>query len=122
PGFDPNDVVLDTPPLTGTLDKVEIEFAAALMVQALKVLRLGWTPITARQLGAAIRSELNAGNEPIATWNRNPFLRPDFPGLVARGFAVKSGPGDEMLELTHNCLLRLLPWVRWNKGDKSDHG
>jgi hypothetical protein len=123
PGFDPIDVVLDTPPLTGTLERVEIECAAALLVQALKVLGLGWTPIGVRQLAETIKSEMDAGNKPIATWSRNPFLRPDFAGLVARGFAVKSGPqGDEMLELTNECLLRLLPWVGWNKGDNGDHG
>ena len=108
--FTPADVRLLTPPLVGTLGRSEIEYSAALVIRALQIAGEGWIPLEARRVGEILIAEIDAKSEPIASWNRNPFLRQDFPGLIAAGYAVKSSDGA-FLELTPSCLEKIRRWV-----------
>ena len=75
-------------PLGGTLGKVEIECAAAVVLFALHELGREWTsPITYTEIGEVVGKALADDREPVRTWARNPFLFPDLDLLVRRGFA-----------------------------------
>jgi len=82
--FRPSEVTLGVPPLVGTMDRAEREFAAALIVRACQVLGDVWQPIEFRELGRVIEADIAEGREPIASLNRNPFFRPNFD-LLADG-------------------------------------
>ena len=93
--FMPGDVVLDTPPLVGAMGRSELEFAAAMLVFALKTKGIGWQPILMSEVLRAIMDHLK--QEPIASWANNPFLRPDFLGLAAQGFALRADHPDSIV-------------------------
>jgi hypothetical protein len=77
-------------PLGATLGKCEIEYAAALVLFALHELGRDWTAAIAyTELGAVVGKALADDREPVRSWARNPFLRPDMRLLVTRGFAVE---------------------------------
>lgn len=77
----------ETPPLVGTLGRSEVEYAAALILFGLHHLGRDWSAALREDellgvLGKAIDSD------PVKSWRSNPFLQPDFAGLIAAGFAV----------------------------------
>ncbi len=84
----PSDVILTTPPLTGTMGRSEREHAAGLLVRCCQVNGDEWAAFTPQELGKAIEADLNADVEPLASWNRNPFINPDFHDLAKCGFAI----------------------------------
>lgn len=114
--------LVETPPLTGTLGRCEVEFTAALILFGLHTLGRPWeAPITAKELGKVISDALGAGTEPIKSWARNPFLRTEFDGLVQRGFALREEtPDGDVLTLTPAALQRvarhLVPDVTGRRG------
>jgi hypothetical protein len=99
----------ETPPLMATLGRCEVEFAAALILYGLHRLGRAWTePVTAKDLGKTISDSAGAGLEPIRSWMRNPFLRPDWDDLVKRGFALRDEtPDGDVLTLTPEALERV---------------
>lgn len=101
--------LVETPPLTATLGRCELEFTAALILFGLHTLRRPWSaPIAATELGKVLSDALGSGTEPIKSWARNPFLRMEFDGLVERGFALREKtPGGDVLTLTPAALERM---------------
>lgn len=110
--FKPSHVALTTPPLTATMGKTEVECAAAVIVFALARGGDEWRPITAKEVGGVIRHAMDNGVEPVKSWSSNPFLTPDFAGLIAGGFVTRT-PSDDgaVLEFVPAAIERLRPWV-----------
>lgn len=110
--FKPSDVDLlgSFPPLAGTMGKSEAELAAAIMVLASREAD-EWRALTLPDLGAALGEALDAGVEPFASLNRNPFARPDVRELVARGFAAWSDE-PKAITFTDQGLEALRRYVR----------
>ena len=73
-------------PLVGCFGRSEREFAAGILVRACLANGDAWGPITPQQLGESLKADCESV-EPWVTFNRNPFIRPDFADLVAEGFA-----------------------------------
>jgi hypothetical protein len=96
-------------PLVGTLGKSGIECAAAALLFALHKLGREWSaPIAVSEIAQVLSAAIDAGEEPVRTWSRNPFLRPDWGGLVARGFALREQTLDGLvLTLTSAALERV---------------
>lgn len=109
--FKPSQVVLSTPPLTACFKKAEAECAAALLVWAMQKLGDTWQSLTPRQLGALMTDE-EFLKEPLRSWNRNPFFRPDFPRLIADGFITEAA--DKALTFTELGITTLFNshWVK----------
>lgn len=99
----------ETPPLGGTLGSCEIEYAAALVLLVLHRLGRSWSEsVTTNELCMLLSEQFGAGAEPIRSWGRNPFLRPDWDGLVERGFAQRDeSPDGYALTLTPAALDRV---------------
>jgi hypothetical protein len=114
PSFKPSEVFLNAiPPLTATMGRFEREFAAALLVRACQVDGDAWRGFTPAELGKVIARDLEAKVEPMVSWNRNPFLRPDFRDLVAQGFAACTDlDNGAPVEFTERGLEALRRWVR----------
>jgi hypothetical protein len=110
--FTPADVVLTTPPLTGTLGKTELEVAAGVMVLILQELGRGWGMVTWQDIQEAIKRAQTDQKGTLWSWFTNPFLRPDWEGLVDRGLATGVDGHLRALELTPAAIERLRPWVR----------
>lgn len=118
-GFMPSDVILRVPPLTDAMRKTEIECAAALLVATLALRGNEWRPVLWSEVQDAARS--CRGTEPEGPedraasflWyvQRNPFLRPDFPGLLAGGFATRGG-ADDAITFTPAGIAAMAGWVR----------
>lgn len=80
----PSDVLLVEPnPLGSTFGRSEREVAAALIVRALQVRGGSWGPVTFAELEALVA---RADPWTIAILS-NPFHRPEFFDLIAKGFA-----------------------------------
>lgn len=107
----PLDVVLLTPPLVGTMERSEVEQAAALLVRTLQATTNTWRGLQPKEIGEVIAGDLHADCEPVTSWNRNPFIRPDFPALVELGFAKYSE--DNAMAFTEKGLQAL---ERWDQG------
>lgn len=103
--FRPSDVVIvGALPFTGTLNHVEREVAAALIVRVCQVEGDRWQSVALAQIVATFEADIAAQREPWATMNRNPFLPPPgFDELVAHGFAGWTGD-RERIELTAAAL------------------
>lgn len=97
--------------LVASFGRAEREAAALLFVRACQVNGDEWQALTPRTVGEAIRADLDAGREPLASLNRNPFFRPDFWSLVAEGFARWTGDAGGPLELTGKGLEALRRWA-----------
>lgn len=105
----------ETPPLGATLGRCEVEYAAALILLGLlHVLGRAWSEsITESELGSALSEQFAAGIEPVRSWGRNPFLRPDFDALVARGLAERvDSPEGHVLTLTPAALERVAAHIQ----------
>lgn len=102
--FKPSEVLLTIPPLTATMTRAEVEYAAALIVFACTWRGDMWQPIRFIDIREALREalvkadlrEALASSEPLSArvqWARdvvnNPFLRPDVQSLISLGFAEK---------------------------------
>jgi hypothetical protein len=107
PKDEPMRLLTQMPPLTGTLDKSEVEMAAALILFAHHVSGREWSAsVPAKELGKVV--EEHGDKPPLKWWITNPFLRPDFAELVERGWAVKQEtPDGDVLTLTPAALERV---------------
>lgn len=111
--FKPSQVFLYAgPPLTATMNKTEVETAAALLVRVCHDHGDAWQPVTTEMLRKTVDGDVEAGRDPVASWVRNPFLVPDMDGLVRGGFARWGTSGEGPIELTDAGLDALRPWVR----------
>ena len=95
----------------------ECEHAAALLVLTCETNGDAWGPVTPRQVGEAIKAALDSGHEPWGSLNRNPFFRPDFHELVAKGFARwTEAEGKGPIELTPKGIEAMRRWAAIPKG------
>ena len=118
--FTPNDVFLNTvPPLTATMGKAEAEAAAAMLVRAMQVRGNAWAVVFPKQIGEVLSADLDGKVEPWASLNGNPFFRPDFDLLIAKGCARWVGDESEGrsrgIEFTPEGIEKLRRWVRLEK-------
>lgn len=114
--FAPSQVVLGTPPLTATMGKSEVEFAAALLVRVCHARGDVWAAQSPRDVQDVLGADIASNRDPVARWNGNPFLRPDFRRLVEGGYARWTGEaGSSPLEFTEKGLTALLRWVPGTK-------
>lgn len=114
PDYKPSDVVLRIMPLVGTMKKAEVEFAAALLVRACVRNNDSWAPILPKEMGEAIKQDLDEKIEPLFSLNQNPIFRPDLHMLIERGFAEVVG-GDKNrgpLQFTQVGFDAMSKWVR----------
>lgn len=102
----PSDVLLRFPLLHGTFGKAEAEWAAGLIVRACQLQGDEWKAVTAADIGDAMRADMAAKTEPLASLTRNPFFRPDVWQLIDRGFARwVDSPGGAAELLPHAITL-----------------
>lgn len=113
----PSDIYLDPgAPLVSTMGRAEIEHAATLLVRACQALGDEWQPIMAKQVGEVMKADIEAGVEPIKSLARNPFFRPDFHELVARGFAQGDLANHGPIALTEKGIATLARWRKVKDG------
>lgn len=92
--FKPSQVRLDLFPFVNTFRRAEHEVAAALLVRACVGNGDTWEARGPQDIGRQLKEDLAAELKPIVHWATNPFLRPDFRGLVAAGFAEWAEEGE----------------------------
>lgn len=110
--YAPSRVSLVVPPLVGTMESAEREFAAALIVRACQALGDQWNPVEFQELGTVIKADVEAKTEPLFSLNRNPFFRPDFWKLADGKYGRWTGtPGESAIELTELGIAALKRWV-----------
>lgn len=115
PEFKPSQVVLTMPPLTACFRKTEAECAAAILVWACQQLGDEWQHLSCKTLSDTLGEALAANPvpEPVRTWGRNPFFRPDFARLTSDGFIEQSEiDGEKGYLMTPRFFEQLAPWVR----------
>ena len=112
--FKPSQVFLSSgPPLGATMRKTEREAAAAYIVRTCQAHGDIWQPVSDSMLRTTLREDMAADREPFISWIRNPFLKPDFPGLVDDGFPQYiDQEGLSSIEFTQAGLDALKPYVR----------
>jgi hypothetical protein len=78
------------------MGRTEAEVAAALIVRVCQANGDVWQDVVPAMIGAVAAADISAGNEPISSMSKNPFCKPDFHDLVARGCAewVGQSAGD----------------------------
>lgn len=112
PYFSPSQVHLCVPPLVGTMEHAQREFAAMLIVRSLQVNGDAWKPVEPAEIGQMILADIQAGNEPIASLNRNAFFKPDFFELADGTYGRwVDEPGKSAIELTERGIESLRRWV-----------
>lgn len=85
--FKPHDVVISVPcPLAGTMGRVEVEFAASMIVRGLQENGNDWKPIAWPDIARVLRADIASRRDPFFSLCTNPFLRPDVDDLIKRGF------------------------------------
>jgi len=108
----PSDIALFTPPLVGAFNKCEAECAAGLLVFALAKSGDIWKRISDERMGVVIGEALLANEDPIASWQRNPFFRVDFHRLEKDGFVERTLSADgDCMSFTTRGLERLKRWI-----------
>lgn len=107
--FKPSQVVLTVPPLAGTMGRSEREHAAAIIVRVCQVKGDVWRAVTWAEAKEVLKSDLDAGIEPMASLLENPFFKPDVGGLTAAGLASRDG---DTTELTEAGIAALARWVK----------
>lgn len=115
PAFKPSQVFLSTPPLGACFHKCEAECAAALLVWACQQLGDEWQWLQLKKIGAAMDVAMKAEPmpDPIKSWARNPFFRPDFDRLAADGYIEQSEiEGEKGYALKPSFFERLTRWVQ----------
>ena len=104
----PSQIVLAHPPLVNTMQRAEIEHAAAMYVAACHHHGDEWKPLSLMQIGDAVQALLQEGAEPWRSLKTNPFFRPDLRGFVDSDY----GTGDELgIELTPLGLEAIRFWA-----------
>lgn len=111
--FLPRDIFINTtPPLTACFKKSEAECAAALLLWGMQCTN-SWEGLLPQELGKLMTDEVMR-EEPLASWGRNPFFRPDFQQLVTDGFVLET---EKRLTFSDKGLtaLRTSHWYRGPK-------
>lgn len=86
PDYKPSKVYLGMSPLGACYGKCEAECAAAVIVWTCQVQGDEWSEfLPLRFMGEVLKQALDTNPipEPVKSWNRNPFFRPDFELLVS---------------------------------------
>ena len=96
--------------------RAELEFAAALVLRACFYEGDAWAPVRQEQIGAAMSKDAESGGL-FHHLQRNPFVpRPDFHGLVVRGFArfvgEPDGNGNMAIEFTTAGIDAMRPFAK----------
>ena len=115
--YKPSQVVLrEATPLIDTFEKAFAEQAGAMLVRACARNGDVWQAVWAKDMGAAIKLDVEEKIEPLFSCNTNPFFRPDFHLLIDKGFAEFVGDDDEGLKrpirFTDAGLKAMSKWVR----------
>lgn len=113
----PSEVRVELPfPFTDTFQRNEYEAAAAFIVETCRHHGDEFGFVTREQMQATLKEV--AQREPWASWVTNPFVRPDFNGLVLQGFAEwDTENGGHAIRLTDAALALLRE--HWVKSPKS---
>lgn len=100
----PSEIALSALPLGNTMGKAEVEMAAALIIRACQLNGDTWQSISGEDLLEVVRLA-SAGNAPEKFWMENPFLSPDYQGLIERGFAALTDDGKfELTQAGHDAI------------------
>lgn len=110
--YKPSEVELVVPPLCGTMDKAEAEFAAALIVRTCQQRGDVWQAVTWKDCAEAWKADVAAKRSPFFELSSNPFFRPDVWELVERGFGRWVDKEGGAAELTPKGLEVMRSWVR----------
>lgn len=111
----PSDVLLHHVPLGSTFGGAELELAGAMMVRTLQAGGDSWRTVYWEELETCMRADYASWVTVTRAWMRQPFVRPDFHGLVDKGFAVRHAHG---VAFTPDGLERLRRWVRSPRDSK----
>lgn len=117
PDYKPSDVVLLPIPLVGTFGKAFAEYAATLLVRACARRGDIWQAVEPKEMGAAIKADLEEKVEPLFELRLNPFFRPDMLELVKRGYAEWTGKVGGAVQFTAEGFTAMERWVRGSKDD-----
>jgi hypothetical protein len=111
--FVPSQVRLDAIPLVDTFGRLEREAAATILIRALVRTGNRWSALTPKEIGVALRLDLDEKVQPLHGLRTNPFFRPDFRDLAKAGYAEFRGDPDEgaPLGFTERGLDALGKWV-----------
>ena len=82
------------PPLTGTFNKVEKEFAAALLVLVCQIDGDEWRPVFPNEVGTACKLHIDDKEYAWVEFALG-FAPPSFDGLIEQGDADFVGPEEE---------------------------
>lgn len=85
------------PPLIGTFGRSEFEVTVAVLVRACQANGDTWHPVSDEELARTVNNALGTTGDPIKSIVTNPFLHPDFDGLVEGGLLVRSDAGFELV-------------------------
>ena len=112
--FKPSQVTIKAPFFVSTFQRLEAEFAAALIVRTCHVLGDEWQAVTPRQIGEVVKNDLDAKREPWKSIERHPFYaNPDFNTLLKNGWTELVGEyhAHAPMRFTQAGLDRLAKWV-----------
>lgn len=119
----PSDILLvDSVPLCGTMGRVEIEHAAAVLVWVLQQDGDAWGPRRRSHVAEVVRGFIEEnGQKSLPSWFSNPFFRPDFPALAESRFATEDEAGirfttDGLLAMARRWDRRGRPWATPRRG------
>jgi hypothetical protein len=108
PEFLPSEVLIDVPPLTGTMQKTEVEIAAGLITRLCQIDGDKWRAVSPADF-LKLKDDDHEFSHMLRT---NPFARPDVWKLIELGFARWVGEPGGAVELTTKAFDAMRPrWV-----------
>lgn len=108
----PSEVDLSVPHFVACAGRAEREFALGLYVRTCQAKGDAWQPIIPRDTGEVLKADRAAGRDLFDRLTSNPYWFPDFPDLVAAGYARWLGEGEGApLELTDLGFAAVEKWV-----------
>lgn len=81
--FKPSELPLALSTIADTFGRAESEYAALILIGALRLRDDAFGPISWTEAGKLVIAEAKAGREPWASFAANPFFRPQIAELVA---------------------------------------
>jgi|SRR6185369_11984883 hypothetical protein len=100
-------------PLLNCMHKIEFEMAAALITRTCCIIKNDvWAPISFDDIQQVITRDMTTMVMPWARFHCNPFLRPDFLGLVKNGYAQWVGEEGNVIEFTLYGFDAMRIWVK----------
>lgn len=103
--FKPTDVNIESLPFVGMLGRSELEVAVAYVIAGRQKVNDWSTPMTPLRLSSAL-SDVMVHNAYVRDVVKNPFLKPDFDGLMDAGII------DKHYCFTSEGLTKLIPWAQ----------